>query len=62
MTAAVRPDMPSSSLGQTLLVVAIGLARAPTVRVQLATAVQTFLPQAVLASKFGLVLAIPAII
>jgi hypothetical protein len=52
--------MPSSSLGQTLLVVTIGLARAPTVCVQLATAVQTFLPQAVLASKFGLVLAIPA--
>ena len=62
VTAAVRPDMSSSSLGQTLLVVTIGLARAPTVRVQLATAVQTFLPQAVLASKFGLVLAIPAII
>ena len=55
-------DSIGTNMAVTMLVTAVVLARSPPVRVQLTTTVQAFLPQAILASKFGLVLAIPAII
>ena len=63
-TIVANVDSIGTNMAVTMLSVTttIVLAGSSPVRVQLATTVQAFLPQTILASKFGLVLAIPAII